>query len=762
MKKKKRKTIVLTAVFFLVGVLVCLGFVPLFQNLNYGLDLQGGFEVLYKVSTVDGSKMNSEKMTSTYRVLTKRIDSLGVAEPEVSVEGNNMIRIKLPGVTNEEEARRQLSKTASLSFRDTSDNLLMTSDVLNPAGAKLSVDNAGNPAVALSIKDKDTFYDVTNRVKDYTNNQIVIWLDFDETMDSYQSEKEQCGSLSTSRCLSAATVSQAFASDVIIQGNFTKEEAESLVDSINDGQLPTKMEEVSNRSVGASFGQDTLSNTLLAGIIGVVAIVIVMIVLYHFAGFLSAIAMLIYSFLVFLVFWIAGGVLTLPGIAAIVLGIGMAVDANVLTFSRIKDELYMGKSLKEAYRAGVKNSFSAILDSNLTTLLVALILFLFGESSVKGFATMLIITVLVTMFTMVFLTRSIMKVFIKTGYFDDKISLFIRVKKDKIPNIRKNETRKFYPFAKSNFIKYMKPCSIVSSLIIVLGLILVGTKGLNLGIDYRGGTDITIKTEEVLKEKELEKDLQELNLEKLELIVTEDEAHLKVSDVIKGDDTDKVTEYFENKYEAKVDIGAVSNLVKKELTKNAFYSVLFAILGMIIYISLRFKFSYAVSSVVALLHDVLMIVAIFALCQLEVSVMFIAAVLAIIGYSINNTIVTFDRIREELGKRNQEKMTKEELKEVVNLAIRETMSRSLFTSITTLLPVIALIFLGSSAILNFNLAMLIGLVAGTYSSLFISPNLFLYLEGKRLKKGKRPSKKKKKRIIIEDELEERQVKGVNS
>ncbi len=308
----------------------------------------------------------------------------------------------------------------------------------------------------------------------------------------------------------------------------------------------------------------------------------------------------------------------------------------------------------------------------------------------------------------------------------------------------------------------MKPCAIISSLIITLGLILVGTKGLNLGIDYRGGTEITIKTEQKLEEKQLEKDLQELKLDQLELIVMEEEAHLKVSDVIKGNDTDKVTNYFEEKYEAKVDIGAVSNLVKKELTKNAFYSILFAILGMIIYISLRFKFSYAVSSVVALLHDVLMIVAIFALCRLEVSVMFIAAILAIIGYSINNTIVTFDRIREELGKQNREKMTKEELKEVVNLAIRETMSRSLFTSITTLLPVIALIFLGSSAILNFNLAMLIGLVAGTYSSLFVSPYLFLLLEGKRLKKATKPGKKKKKRIVIREELEERSIKGVNS
>ena len=296
--KGRNKVIRTTIILILIVVGMCFICVPLFKNLKFGLDLQGGFEILYQVDSIDGSKMTHDKVMATYRTLSKRIDSLGVSEPEIIVEGNDKIRVKLAGVTDPEEARKQLSTVATLSFRDTNDNLLMTSDVLVAGGAKVSTDSSGNPAVLLSVKDKDEFYKVTNKVKDYDQNMIVIWLDYDEEEDSYASEGAMCGT-DESNCLSAATVSQGFASDVIIQGNFTEDEVSNLVDLINSGSLTSKLTEICCQTVGASFGDSTLQMTFIAGIIGVVLIILFLIFIYHFAGVISSISMLIYTFLVF-------------------------------------------------------------------------------------------------------------------------------------------------------------------------------------------------------------------------------------------------------------------------------------------------------------------------------------------------------------------------------------------------------------------------------------------------------------------------------
>ena len=756
-KKGNKKKVVLTTMFLcLVIVGICFLCVPLFKDLKFGLDLQGGFEVLYKVESVDGSKMTSEKMTATYKTLSKRIDSLGVSEPEIILEGTDRIRVKLAGVTNPEEARSQLSTVASLSFRDSEDNLLMTSEVLTAGQAKVGQDDSGRPAVALTVKDKEKFYEVTNAVsqKDAGKNMIVIWLDYNPLTDKFEDDKNTCGA-SGSNCLSAATVSQGFASDVIIQGNFTVDEVENLVDLINSGSLPSKLSEVSSQTVGATFGDQTLNKTLIAGIIGIALIIVILIAIYHFAGFVASCAMIIYAFLVFLVFWLIGGVLTLPGIAALVLGIGMAVDSNVITFSRIREELHKGKSLPIAVREGTKSSFSAIIDGNITTLIVAIIMFIYGESSIKGFATMNIITVIVTMFTMVWLTRLLINAFVKTDFFNEKVNLFINVKKKNIPNVSKNEEVKVKPFSKVNFLKHRLLFALVSVVIIAVGGVMIGVKGLNLGIDYKAGSDITISTEEKVTEKALKADLKELGYEASEITILEDEVVIRVDKSFSGNEVKEVNSYFEDKYEAKVNIGVVTNIVKQELVKNAIISVLFALVGIIVYVSLRFKFSYAVGGVIALVHDVAMMFALFALLRLEVDSMFIAAVLAIIGYSINDTIVSFDRVRENLKAASDKKLDKEKLEEICNRSIQETFTRTLFTSITTLIPVIALTFLGSREIFTFNMAMLFGLVAGTYSSIFISMSVFLGLE-----KGNIGKPKKKKKIYT-DEFEEKKIKGIN-
>ncbi len=758
MKKKKngkKRTILTSLILTLVVVLICFCFIPLFNNLKFGLDLQGGFEILYKVDSIDGSKMTNEKLKATYKTLSKRIDSLGVSEPEITIEGKDKIRVKLAGVKNPEEARSQLSTVATLSFRDTEDNLLMSSDVLKAGGAKISQDSSGNPAVLLSVKDKNKFYDVTKEVSSRSNNQnmIVIWLDYNELTDSYEKEGSKCGT-SESNCLSAATVSQGFASDVIIQGSFTEDEVSNLVDLINSGSLPAKLTEVSSQTVGASFGSNTLNTTLVAGIIAIIAIIAILMLIYHFAGFVSGVSIMIYTFLVFGIFWLVGGVLTLPGIAALLLGIGMAVDSNVITFSRIKDELLKGKSLKSAFTEGSKSSFSAIIDSNLTTFIVAIIMFIYGESSIKGFSTMLIITIIIIMLTMVFLTRFLLKLFVNTGYFDDKTKLFININKDDIPDVSKNEEIKPGKFSKVNFLKHKKLALSISIIVILIGGVVILFKGMNLGIDYRAGTDITIVTDDKLTKKNLNSDLKKLNLKSSSITITDEETDIRIDDALNGDTVKEVNNYFEDKYNAKVNIGVVSNLVQKELVKNAILSVLIALIGIVIYVSIRFKVSYAVGGVVALIHDVLMIFALFGMLRLEVNSMFIAAVLAIIGYSINDTIVLFDRIRENLNDYNK-KLTSEKLEEIANTSIQETFTRTIYTSLTTLVPVIILLILGSRGIFTFNMAMLFGLISGTYSSIFIATIVFLAIEKKNIGKKQKPKK------VYKDDYEELSVKGVN-
>ena len=755
-KNGKKRVIISSTILVLLVVLICFLFVPLFKGLKFGLDLQGGFEILYKAEPIDGSKMTNEKLTATYKTLSKRIDSLGVSEPEIIVEGNDRIRVKLAGVKNPEEARTQLSTVATLSFRDIEDNLLMSSDVLKAGGAKIGQASDGSPAVALSVKDKDKFYEVTKEISERGEgkNYIVIWLDYNDLTDSYEREGSICGT-NESNCLSAATVSQGFASDVIIQGSFTQEEVSNLVDLINSGSLPSKLTEISSNTVGASFGNRTLETTLIAGIIAIIAIMIILIAIYHFAGFISSVSMMIYSFLVFAVFWVVGGVLTLPGIAALLLGVGMAVDSNVITFARIREELLKGKSLPLAFREGSKSSFSAILDSNITTLIVAIIMFIFGESSIKGFATMLIITVLVTMFTMVFLTRQLLKIFIKTDFFTDKVKLFLNINKEDIPNVSKNEQAKPNRFHKVNFFKYKNACICASLLIIVVGAIVFTIKGFNLGIDYKSGTSITIASEQNITEKMLQADAKELGLKSIRVSSASDEMNIRLDSTLTGEQVKKINKYFEEKYAAKVSIGVVSNIVQRELVKNAIFAVLIALIGIIVYVSFRFKFSFAIGGVTALVHDVLIMFALFAILRLEVSSMFIAAVLAIIGYSINDTIVSFDRIRENLRGVDRKKLTEEKFIEICNRNIQETFTRTIYTSVTTILPVLILLILGSRGIFNFNMAMLFGLIAGTYSSIFIATVVYMMIEKKNL------GKKEKAKKVYTDEFEEKKIKGIN-
>lgn len=718
MKKKMLKNIFI--LILLLGVAAMLS-IPILKDIKFGLDLKGGFEVLYQVETIDGSTLTSDVVNNTSKTLIKRIDVLGVTEPSITIEGNDKIRVQLAGVTNPDEARRVLGKAASLSFRDTEDNLLMTSSVLKAGGARVSTDNYGNPAVSLSVSDNETFYKVTKALSESEDKTMVIWLDFEEGTDSYSNTYtgKLCGTTS-SNCLSAATVSQGFASDVIIQGNFTEEEVKSLVELINSGSLPTKLTEISSKTVAASFGDSSLTKTCVAGVVGISLIVLFMTIIYRFAGFVSSIGIILYAFVTLFAFWLVGGVLTLPGIAAMVIGIGMAVDSSVISFARIKDELAKGTKLQMAYKNGNKNSFMAIFDSNLTTLVVAIVLFILGESSVKGFATMLIISTIVTICIMVFLTRMLLGMFVKTGYFDEKLNFFIGYKEKK---------QKKFSF---DFVKHSKKFLMVTVLIVIVGIFSLVRLGLKLGIDFKGGTSITIKAGQTLSKDELTQDIEkmEFNLEEIEFINDKD-AIIKIDNSLSNEEVLTSEKYFSEKYNAQTEIGVVSNVVKKQLVQNAIISVLVASICIVLYISFRFKFSFAIAAIIALLHDVFLIIAVFSLLQLEVNSMFIAAVLSIIGYSINDTIVTFDRIRENIKKKKSNKiLPEEELKDAVNDSLNQTLGRSIVTTITTLMPVISLIVLGAHEIINFNIALIIGLAAGVYSSIFIASQIWFMIERK--------------------------------
>ncbi len=738
------------------------------KNLNYGLDLQGGFEVLYEVDSIDGSKVTTDMVNSTYKIIEKRINTLGVSEPEIAIEGNN-IRVTMAGIDNIDDARKTISTTAALTFRTIDGELLMDSSVLNSGKASVGYETDKGYFISLSVKDYEEFYEQTKKVSEMKNNQIVIWLDYEEgtklelvgngygyykTMDlsiegvesTEQKVFHMCGDLANSNCLSVAGVSQGFASDVIIQGNFTKEESQGLVDLINSGSMPTKLTEISSKTVSASFGENSLDKTFTAGVVGIAAITLLLIILYRVSGVVASISILAYTFLTLLIFNLVGGRLSLQGIAALVIGIGMAVDSVVISFSRIKEELARKVSLKTAYEKGSKESFVSILDANVTTLIAAIILFIFGESSVKGFATMLIISIIVTFLVMVYLNRYLIKLLVRSEKFANHTKVFIGYKENKKKS-------------KFDFVKPRNIVFIVVGLIILLGCMFTYSEGLNLGIDFKGGSTIEINSNDKLKLKDIEKDLEELEykIEKKEQI-DDSRVYITIDNVLDNEETTKVEEYFNEKYDATTSVGAISNQVKKDITANAIKALIYACIGMIIYITIRFKFSYGVGAIVALVHDSLMVLILFSLLRLEVNSMFIAAILSIIGYSINDTIVIFDRIRENKTKLYKDKIKNiDELKEIVNVSLRQTVLRCIITTITTLLPVISLIFLGSHEIINFNIALLFGLVVGTFSSLFISSQIWMLIEKRRI--GKDPNKhwyddnKKEK--------EELQIKGIN-
>ncbi|MBD7983059.1 protein translocase subunit SecDF [Sporosarcina sp. Sa2YVA2] len=738
--KKRSRIVAFLLLLVMLGSLVGVTSNPIIKDVRLGLDLQGGFEVLYEVLPLKGDEnknITESVVSDTAGALRNRVDVLGVSEPNITVESNNRIRVQLAGVEDQESARELLSTQANLTFRDADDNLMLDGNDLKEGKAKANFGENGNPVVTLEMKDPDKFGKVTSEISKMPENVMVIWMDFEEGVDSYREERMKPAD--KQKFISAPSVQRTInSSNVEISGSFTVDETKNLAGILNAGALPVHLEEIYSTSVGAQFGAQALDKTVLAGIVGISLILLFMLIYYRVPGFVAVITLSVYIYLILLVFTRINGVLTLPGIAALMLGVGMAVDANILTYERIKEELRIGKSVKTSFTVGAKSAFTAILDANITTLLAAVVLFIFGTSSVKGFATMLIISILVSFLTAVWGSRLLLGLLVYSGFLDGKTGLFgISKKRVHAPEENKDTFDLTTKFDRFDFVHSRKKFYAISIVLIISGIIVLGIFKLNLGIDFSGGTRVEILADKTITTEEVSAALEELGQPSSDIVISGDTNNIGVvryKEEFKQETVNTIKKELTAKFGSDPNVSTVSNTVGKELAKNAFKALIIAALGIIIYVAFRFEWRMGVSSIIGLIHDAFFMVAVFSITRLEVDITFIAAVLTIVGYSINDTIVTFDRIRENMrkvGKIDDEN----ELAEIVNKSLRQTLGRSVNTVLTVILVVVALIALGAEAIRPFSIALLIGLIAGTYSSIFISAQIWFDLKKREMKKS---------------------------
>ncbi len=741
--KKRSRIVALVLITVLLFTLIGVTAKNIMKDVNLGLDLQGGFEVLYKVKPLEkGDKIDDTAVKATSETLESRVNVLGISEPKIQIEEGNRIRVQLAGVKDQNEARDILSTSANLTIRDANDKLLLSGKDLVQGAAKQGFkQNTNEPNVLLKLKSADKFKEVTDKVSKMNPNIMVIWMDFEEGKDSYEAEVKREQEGKEPKYVSAASVSGPInSSDVEISGGFNGEDglqrAKNIADLLNAGSLPVKLDEIYSTSVGAQFGQDALQKTLLASAIGVGIIFLFMVLYYKLPGLIAVITLSAYIYLTLLAFNLINGVLTLPGIAALVLGVGMAVDANIIMYERIKDELKIGRSIKQAYQKGSQSSFLTIFDANITTVLAALVLFIFGVSSVKGFATMLLLAILMSFITSVFFTRLLLSLLVNSNMFKDKFSWF-GVKPSNRHDLNEGiDVHDLHSkWDKIDFVKLAKPLLIASLITILLGAASLAIFKLNLGIDFTSGTRVDVKSEQPIKVAALKQTLDDIDLptDNVTLAGTNNEnGVVQYKEALSKDQIQDLKSAIDDAYGFEPNVNTVSPVIGKELAKNAMIATLIASLGIILYVTFRFEWRMGLTSVLALLHDAFLIVAVFSIIRFEVDMTFIAAVLTIIGYSINDTIVTFDRVRENLHKMKVI-TAPEQIDRIVNSSIRQTMTRSINTVLTVIIVVVALIVLGAPSIFNFSVALLIGLLSGVFSSIFIAVPLWGILKKRQLK-----------------------------
>ena len=724
MKKNKGiLSLILTVVLVvLLGFTVLVGFgktgTGAMKNIKLGLDLAGGVSITYQVKDDNPTE---KEMSDTIYKLQKRVEQYST-EASVYQEGDDRINIEIPGVTDANAILDELGKPGSLEFRTEDGETVITGSDVKTATAKAGEDDMGNKeySVELSLNKEGTkkFADATEANVGKTISII------------YDGE-----AISSPRVQTAITGGQAY-----ITGNFSYDEAENLASTIRIGGLKLELEELRSNVVGAQLGEQAISTSLKAGAIGLAIVFIFMIFVYYLPGLASSLALVIYTELVLLILNAFNVTLTLPGIAGIILSIGMAVDANVIIFARVREEMSRGKSVKNALKTGFQKAMSAIVDGNITTLIAAAVLWFKGSGTVKGFAQTLAIGIIVSMFTALVITRMIVYAFYAVGLRKEK--LYYRAKKE-----RKT----------INFLGKKKWFFTVSTAVIAAGLIFMGvnsSKGngaFAYSLDFEGGTSTNVTFNEDYTIEEIDKEIVPV-VEKVtgdhnvqtQKVAGTNQVIIKTV-TLELDQREKLNQAMADNFgvdESKITAENISSTVSNEMRQDAVVAVIVATIFMLLYIWFRFKdIRFATSAVTALLHDVLVVLAFYAVARISVGNTFIACMLTIVGYSINATIVIFDRIREELH--YQTKST--DLAEVVNKSITMTLTRSIYTSLTTFIMVAVLYVMGVSSIREFALPLIVGIVCGAYSSVCITGALWYVMKTKTGKKPAAQTSKKKKK-----------------
>lgn len=709
---------------------------PTKDGIKLGLDIKGGVYVVMEAQTdLKGDEL-TELMNQTQAVIEERVNQMGLAEPVVTVEGTKRIRVELPGAEDAEEAIAQIGQTAQLQFALADGTIVLDGNDVKTANGTMDTEKGGY-AVALEFKSAgaDKFTEATtiaynkevkSIVEGVEDNAIMILLD-DQIISAPAVDE---GPISGGTCS--------------ITGGFSQEEANNLAALIRGGALPVELTEVTSSVQTARIGFNALEQSIMAGIIGVALIFILMFIGYRVMGLAANIALLLYIVLFLNIMAWMGSVLTLPGIAGIILSIGMAVDANVIIFSRIKEEICSGKTVRVAVQTGFKRALSTIVDSQVTTLIAAVILYQIGTSSVKGFAWTLMIGILISIFTAVVITQLYLGIIAESKAFGKK-SLF---------GVKEDNTAVFGIRKSLRFVKYRKIFFAVTIVIMLVGLGFGVVRGLNYGIDFTGGTMIQVDMGKQVPVAEVKKSLKEYKLEP-EIIYSgegNEEIVIRTMTALSSDERAEVLDTLQKDFKFKDSDVIAQELfgpsVGKELRTNAIKAVLISALCMLIYIRLRFsEWKFGGAALLGVLNDVLLVIAFYAIFNVQVNNPFIAGILTVVGYSINDTIVVFDRIRENL-----KYARKGGTEELIDRSITQTLGRSLMTSFTTLIVMVPLFVLAGEAIREFTLPLMVGVLVGAASSITIcSPLYYQFSEAggksayeKQIKEQKKRQKQKEK------------------
>lgn len=693
---------------------------PPSEKINLGLDLQGGIQLLLEVDIAKVPEEAREDATDrVVEVIRNRIDEFGVREPTISKQGSVNVVVQLPGVTDRERAKEIVGKTAHLEFKLVSEDV----DLIKQAGTgalpeKFEVKSMADPTgakrtIILEREGVVTGDHLTTASVGFDQyGQSIVQLQFDDEgaqifdKVTFQNIGKQLAIVLDGRVHSAPVIRDRIPNgQAQISGNFTVEEASDLALVLRAGSLPAPVSIIEERTVGASLGRDSITQGVRAAIIGALLVILFMPSYYLISGLIADIGLLIYSLVVIGMFAAFGASLTMPGIAGFILSMGMAVDANVLISERVREELNTGKTPRAAISAGYHKAFSAILDSNLTTLLTSLILFAFGTGPIKGFAVTLSIGLMASLFSALTVTRVIFDFLLKQNpQMNLKMFNFL------------GETN--IQFLKKRFWAYG-----FSALSLALGIAAFTARGQkNYGVEFQGGTLVQLGFDAPLEMSKLRDTLEQKGIHGA--IIQHYGAPSENQFIVKASeqDTQRIEEAARaasstGNYEV-LRVDRVGPAVSGDLRKKALWAVFWSSIGILIYLGWRFEWKFALAAVVALLHDTIFTFGVYALSGREINIPTVAAILTIMGFSVNDTIVTFDRVRDNL-----KIMKRKSFSEIVTLSINQTLSRTIITSLTALLTTLALFLFGGSAINDFAMILIVGFLVGIYSTIFVATSL---------------------------------------